>query len=231
VFLSQRAMVRAHVLAATGQDSSAYLAAALAYLVPAEPLTIAVGGLQGTGKSTLARALGPELGPAPGALILRSDETRKRLWDVAPEARLPPEAYAPDANTATNEALIAQAHLAAEAGHSVIIDATFLDPAVRQAIVPTAGRFLGIWLQAPLAELEQRVAVRTGDASDATVAVLQHAAQDDPGAGDWLSVDATDRTQTLEAARQAIAAMLPPGPAGLGDAIDLSRINSKPFPP
>jgi uncharacterized protein len=102
---------------------------------------------------------------------------------------------------------------------------------VRQAIVPAGSRFLGIWLQAPLAELEQRVAARTADASDATVAVLQHAAQDDPGAGDWLSVDATDRTQTLEAARQAIAAMLPPGPAGSGDAIELSRIKSNQLAP
>jgi hypothetical protein len=213
VFLSQRAMVRAHVLAAIGQDGCDYLAAALTYLVPAEPLTIAIGGLQGTGKSTLARALASELGPAPGALILRSDETRKRLWNVAPEARLSQEAYTPDANIATNEALVEQARIAAEAGHGVIIDATFLDPVVRQAIVPAGRRFLGIWLQAPLAELEQRVAARTGDASDATIAVLRHAAQDDPGAGDWLAVDATDRTQALKTVRQAIAAVFRPGPA------------------
>ena len=29
----------------------------------------------------------------PGARILRSDVIRKRLWGVAPETRLPPEAY------------------------------------------------------------------------------------------------------------------------------------------
>ena len=55
---------------------------------------IAIVGQSGTGKSTLARALAPELGPAPGALIPRSDEIRKRLFGVLPEAKLPPQAYA-----------------------------------------------------------------------------------------------------------------------------------------
>jgi uncharacterized protein len=204
LFLSQRAMVRAHVLAATGQDGSAYLAAALAYLSPDEPITIAIGGLQGTGKSTLARALAPELGPAPGALILRSDETRKRLWGTPPEARLPPEAYAPEANAKTNDTLVDQARTAAKTGHSVIIDATFLDQAVRQAIKSPDRRFLGVWLQAPLTLLEQRIASRTGDASDATVAVLRRSAQDDPGPGDWLAVDATDAVDALEKVRAAL---------------------------
>jgi uncharacterized protein len=206
LFLSQRALVRAHVLAATGQDGSAYLAAAMAHLEPAEPLTIAIGGLQGTGKSTLARAIAPDFGAAPGALILRSDETRKRLWGVAPEARLPPAAYTKGANTATNDALIEQAQVAAEAGHTVIVDATFLDVEVRRAIAPAGRPFLGIWLQAPLAVLEQRVAARTGDASDATVGVLRRSAQGDPGAGDWLAVDVTDYAQALETVRQAIVA-------------------------
>ncbi|MDR3534233.1 MAG: phosphotransferase, partial [Rhodopila sp.] len=81
VFLSQRAMIRAHVLKAMKRDevASALLSAARAYLAPAaSPLVIAIGGLQGTGKSTLARALAPDLGAAPGALVLRSDEIRKR---------------------------------------------------------------------------------------------------------------------------------------------------------
>ena len=206
VYLSQRAMVRAHVLAATGQDGTAYLTAALAYLAPAEPITLAIGGLPGTGKSTLARALAPDLGPAPGALVLRSDETRKRLWNVAPEARLPPDAYTQESNASTNTALIDQAITAAKAGHSVIIDATFLDPAIRQAIVPPPERrFLGVWLQAPLPLLEQRITTRTGDASDATVAVLRQSAQRDPGPGEWLKVDATDAIQAQDAVRHALA--------------------------
>jgi uncharacterized protein len=196
------------VLAATAQDGAAYLAAARTYLDPAKAVVVAIGGLQGAGKSTLARALAPDLGPAPGALVLRSDETRKRLHGMAPEARLPPDAYTPAADAKTNDALIEQARTAAEAGQAVIVDATFLDPAVRHALAAavraTGKQFLGVWLHAPLPELEQRIAARTFDASDATVAVLRQSAQDDPGAGDWLEVDARDGARPLAAVRLAL---------------------------
>jgi aminoglycoside phosphotransferase family enzyme len=74
-FLSLRAMVRAHVAARSGKDGDArgYLEAAGAYLRLAPAVVVGIGGLQGTGKSTLARALAPTLGAAPGALVLRSD--------------------------------------------------------------------------------------------------------------------------------------------------------------
>ena len=208
IFLSQRAMVRAHVLQAMGQDGASYLSAAGTYLTPVRPLVIAIGGLQGTGKSTLARALAPELGAAPGALILRSDEIRKRLHNQPPETRLPPEAYTEAANTGTNNALAELVGAAALAGHAVIADATFLDPAVRQdiarAVAATGACFIGIWLQAPLTVLEARIASRTGDASDADIAVLHRSAADDPGPGDWVAIDATDGAQALASARQAI---------------------------
>ncbi|HEY0425779.1 MAG TPA: AAA family ATPase [Rhodopila sp.] len=208
VFLSQRAIIRAHVLAAMGQDGAAYLTAARRYLAPAEPAVIAIGGLQGTGKSTLARALAPELGRPPGALIVRSDEIRKRLFGLHPQQRLQQESYGPDANIATNSALIEQTRVAAEAGHTAIVDATFLDIETRRdlkaAVGSTGVRFLGIWLQAPLALLEQRVAARTGDASDATVAVLRRSAGNDPGPVDWLAVDASDATRALASVRQAL---------------------------
>jgi uncharacterized protein len=208
VFISQRAMIRAHVLNAMKQDGAPYLAAALTYLDPAPSIVIAIGGLQGTGKSTLARALAPELGPAPGALVLRSDEIRKRLHHAEPEARLAPTAYTEAANTATNGTLVEQARIAATSGQAVIVDATFLDPAVRRdlaaAVRQTGIRFLGVWLHAPLPVLEARIASRHDDASDASIAVLHQAAEIDPGAGDWLPVDAADGTQALAAVRAAI---------------------------
>jgi aminoglycoside phosphotransferase family enzyme/predicted kinase len=207
MFLSQRAMIRAHVLKAMNQDGDAYLGAAGDYLDPTPAMVVAIGGLQGTGKSTLARALAPGLGAAPGAVVLRSDEIRKRLHGSAPEGRLGPEAYGDAANTATNDALVAQARIVALSGHVVIVDATFLDPAVRRdlaAAVPDGVPFLGIWLQAPLSLLEARVGSREGDASDATVAVLRRAAAIDPGPGDWLAVDASDGVQALAAVRDAI---------------------------
>ena len=68
LFLSQRALVRSHVSAASGQmdDAKVYLEAALDYLSPPPAFVLAIGGLPGSGKSTLARMLAPDLGAAPG---------------------------------------------------------------------------------------------------------------------------------------------------------------------
>jgi predicted kinase len=74
----------------------------------------------------------------------------------------------------------------------VIADATFMDPAYRTEICRSAGAapFLGVWLEAPLAILEARVAARSGDASDADLGVLRRAASAGAEAGDWTTVDA-----------------------------------------
>ncbi len=196
LFLSLRALIRAHVEARRGHDAGAYLAAALGYLAPAPPRLIAIGGLQGTGKSHLARALAPEIGAAPGALLLRTDEIRKRLHDVPPETRLPAEAYRPEISAKVHQALFATAEAALAAGHSVIADAVWYDPAMRAAIAAVAQRtgaaFTGLWLEAPLPVLRARIAARQGDASDADAAILQRTAAADPGRIDWHRLDATD---------------------------------------
>ena len=208
IFLSQRAMIRAHVMAAMNQDGTRYLAAAADYLTRTEPVMIAIGGLQGTGKSTLARALAPEVPPAPGALVLRSDEIRKRLQGVSPEQRLTPDAYSAESNAAVNEMLIASAETAARSEHSTIVDATFLDVEMRGKLKAAASkygvRFIGFWLQAPISLLEHRVLSRLGDASDATVDVLHRSAISDPGPGDWIPIDATDKSAALASVRQTI---------------------------
>jgi predicted kinase len=169
-------------------------------------MVVAVGGLPGTGKSTLARALAPGLGAAPGAVVLRSDEIRKRMFGVAPEARLGAEAYAPEASAAVFAALFAAARMVAQAGQAVVADATFMDAGHRAGIAAAAGGapFLGAWLTAPLEVLERRVAGRVGDASDADVAVLRRAAAHDPGAGAWRAVEAADGEAALAAVRAAL---------------------------
>lgn len=194
MFLSMRAMVRAHVAARSDDPAAAtrYLAAAEAYLAPTAPIVLAIGGLQGTGKSTQARRLAPELGPAPGAVILRSDEIRKFLNGLSPEDKLPPAAYRPEASRAVFAALARHAATAAAAGHAVIADGMFFAVDQRAAIEAAAGAvpFHGFWLTAPMAELEARVAARVGDASDADVTVLRRAARGDPGAGAWHPIQA-----------------------------------------
>jgi aminoglycoside phosphotransferase family enzyme/predicted kinase len=195
LFLSLRAMIRAHVRARSGQDPAAYLAAAQAFLTPAPPRALAVGGLPGTGKSTLARAIAPGLGPAPGALVLRSDEARKRAHHVAPEQRLPAQAYTPAAGRAVMAELLAQFGTALGCGHAAIADATFLDPRDRDAVAAAAApvAFQGVWLDAPLPELTRRVQARAGDASDADAAVLARAAAADPGPIAWPRLDTSDQ--------------------------------------
>ena len=206
VFLSMRAMIRAHVVARGGEAAaaSAYLARARAYLEPGEAsVVVAIGGLPGAGKSTVARALAPDLGLAPGAVVVRSDEIRKRLQGVAPEIRLPASAYRATRSRAVFEAIDAAVRCLAAAGHAVIADATFMHPAHRASVAAAAGqaRFLGIWLDADLAVLEARVAARRDDASDADLAVLRRAAASGARAGAWWSVAAGPADDPAKAIR------------------------------
>jgi uncharacterized protein len=216
VFLSMRAMVRAHVEAKRGNADIAarYLSAATGYLQAKSPVVVAIGGLPGSGKSTLARTLAPELGNAPGALVLRSDEIRKRQHAVAPEQQLPQSAYGDTASEAVFAELAALVRATAAGGHAVVADATFIDPRHRimvEAAARAAGvRFLGCWLEAPLAELEARIAARRLDASDATTAVLRAVGRSDPRAGDWVAIDATDVAVAQHQAREAIRAAMGP---------------------
>jgi predicted kinase len=214
VFLSSRALIRAHVAARSGNPGLApgYLERALDYLTPRPGLVIAVGGLPGSGKSTLARAIAAGIGRPPGALVVRSDEIRKRLAGVAPEQRLAPATYTPAASEAVFAELGRMVTEAARGGQAVIADATFMNRAHR-AIVADAARsagvpFVGLWLSAPLEELERRVVERTADASDAGLEVLRAAAHADPGAGDWVAIDSGDPEAAKTLAIGTLAAYL-----------------------
>ena len=191
LMLSVRAVVRAHVEANSGHDEGgrAYLAAALRHLHPEPPRLFAVGGMSGTGKTTLARAVAPQLGASPGAVVLRSDEVRKRLSGVAPTDRLPPGAYAPGMSDRVHAALFAEATSLLAAGRSVILDATFLDPEHRGAAADLADRlglpFAAVWLEGTPEVLKTRLAGRSGDASDADVQTLEQQAKRDAGSIAW----------------------------------------------
>jgi len=211
LFLALRAMIRAHVLRRGGRaEATAYFEAAFRHLEPvAPPPVLAIGGLPGTGKTTVARALAPGLGPAPGAVVLRSDEIRKRQHGVLPEQRLPPEAYDEAANRAVMAAIFAAIEDLAPTGHAVIADATFIDPshraAAEQAALAGGRAFRGFWLHAKLPALEARVAARRFDASDATVDVLHRAAAADTGAITWTKIDAANADKATAAIERALA--------------------------
>jgi hypothetical protein len=191
LFQSVRAAVRAHVTAREGDIGRArrYLRAAHGYLAEFRPVLVAVGGLSGSGKTTYARSVAPALGGAPGAVILRSDEVRKRLWGRAPTQKLPQAAYTEEATAAVYAEVFAIASRCLAAGRAVVIDAVFLEAAQRALAEQVAAKggvvFEGVWLEAPLEILKDRLARRSGDASDADLAVLDHQLASDPGAIAW----------------------------------------------
>jgi uncharacterized protein len=228
LFQSLRAAIRAHTGAAAAarqsdpqraaamrEDNAAYLALALALLEPVPPVLIAIGGLSGTGKTTLAYELAPDLGRAPGARVLRSDVLRKRLHGVAPETRLAPEAYAPECSHAVYRALCEEAAGALASGQAAIVDAVFLRPEERAAIAEVATDtgvpFLGLWLEAPPDILEARLEGRRGDASDATAEVMHSQRSLEAGRIEWLRIDAAPQEprQVLDDARAALAEVRP----------------------
>jgi len=202
LMLSVRATIRTHVTATQNDLATArrYLDAAARFLRPQAPTLTAIGGLSGTGKTTLARRIAPSLGAAPGAVILRSDEIRKRLAGVAPLDRLPSESYTSQSSQRVYDEMLRLARRVLAAGHSVVLDAVFLRPEERESaetVVREAGvPFRGFWLDGQPDDLRGRLAARTGDASDAGPAALAEQLGRDPGPIGWrrlASIDAAVR--------------------------------------
>jgi len=203
LMLSVRAGVRAHVCAHGGDldTARAYVETAIAHLSPAAPVLAAVGGLSGTGKSSFARAIAPGLGRSPGAVILRTDEVRKRLLGVAPDAQLAADAYGRETTLRTYDALIDEARAVLAAGQAVVLDATFIDPELRhraEVLAAACGLpFHGVWLETAPEILRGRIADRTGDASDATLATLEDQLARDAGPMSWSRLEASGPTDIL----------------------------------
>ena len=221
LFLATRAGVRALVTADLMHEQTAggsarqrgtaldYFRASLAFLKAARPVLVCIGGLSGTGKSTLARSLAPATGAAPGALHVRTDVERKRRAGVAMTDRLPPESYTREASHQVYHAAFSRADAALAAGHAVVLDAVFAHESERHAAEQLARRrgvaFHGIWLDAPAAVMKQRAGSRTPDASDADAHVVDRQLAYDLGDMAWTRVDASGTpAETLARVRRSL---------------------------
>jgi uncharacterized protein len=204
-FVAVRAAVRAHVTAAQVNNGSAdgekiaaearsYFDLACLMLQKRPARLIAIGGLSGSGKTTIAEALAAHVGAPPGARIVESDRIRKAIHGVAPGTRLPEKAYRPEVSAKVYREMAWRASLILSEGGSVVADAVF-DNAANRKLIEKAAReanvsFVGVWLRTDPSVLWQRVSARRESVSDATIDILARQLQRKVGDVGWVMLDA-----------------------------------------
>jgi len=191
-YLLYRALVRAKVdaIRAGQQDTSraekreaedeffAYLRLAQTYTRAVKPKLIITRGLSASGKSTLTQPLLESM----GAIRIRSDVERKRLFGIAADADskagIDRGIYSVEAGIKTYDKLKQLSAAVLEAGFPVIVDAAFLKYEQRQPFMQLADKmqitFVIVEFTASADTLRQRIKARTADVSDADLSVLEH---------------------------------------------------------
>lgn len=130
---------------------------------------VLVGGLPGTGKSTLAAALADRL----GTVLVSSDAVRRELAGLPPDrpaaAGFGQGIYTPELTRRVYAELLARARAGLERGESVVLDASWLDDGHREAARDLAHRahaeLVGLRCQAPDDVVGARLAARRGPAT------------------------------------------------------------------
>ncbi|MEU6747799.1 AAA family ATPase [Spirillospora sp. NPDC046719] len=220
-YVAYRAFVRAKVAClrhAQGDDHAAaeargYADLALRHLRAGKVDLVLVGGLPGTGKTSLAGALADRL----GCTLLSSDRVRKELAGISPET---PAAtpygtgiYTPEWSRRTYRELAERAARLLRLGETVILDASWTDKAERDLIAAVARRehadLVALRCDAPEALAAERIRQRTHGISDAdgdvALAMTAHASP-------WPEATTIDTSGTVPAAlEQALPIVRPHG--------------------
>jgi len=145
------------------------------------PCLVLVGGLPGTGKSTLTRGLEREA----GFEVISSDRVRKELAGLAPEesaaAGFGEGIYTREWDDRTYATCLERAGALIFEGRRVVVDASFREAGRRQAFLDAARgwgvRACLLVCTAPTDEVRARLAARSGDVSDADWAIHVAAAE------------------------------------------------------
>ena len=238
-YLVYRAMVRAKIAALRAgqlpagaperaqaeQDCVDHLRLAEEFAAPDRRALVVTRGLSGSGKSAFAQRFVEEL----GAIRVRSDVERKRLHGLAARAQtgaaMHGGIYAPDATRRTYERLRESARAVLAAGFPVVVDATFLARADRDALRALAREagvpFAIAACDAPEGVLRERILARgraAAEASEATLEVLarQLATQEPLAPVERAFAVPVNTAQDVHALRRSAIA--------LGERLGLSRL-------
>jgi uncharacterized protein len=157
------------------EEARRYAGIAARHLRAAEVRLVLVGGLPGTGKSTVSDALAGEL----GMVALSSDRVRKELHGLAPHqpAAAPYQQglYSPEATERTYAELLTRAARCLGQGESVVLDASWTRDTHRAAAAELArgthAELVALQCTAPPEVIAQRLRERAGSISDADEAI------------------------------------------------------------
>ncbi|MHA6783112.1 AAA family ATPase [Pseudonocardia saturnea] len=182
-YIAYRAVVRAKVAClrhgqgdpAAAADAEQHATLALRHLEHGAVRLALVGGLPGTGKTTLGGALADRV----GAVLLSSDRVRKELAGIDPTepagAPFREGLYTERHTAQTYTELLRRAGMLLARGESVVLDASWTDARHRAAAADLARRtssdLVALHCHAPAETAARRIAGRGATGSDATPAV------------------------------------------------------------
>ena len=226
-YLAYRAFVRAKVACIRSAQADPLAAAEAGQLAGmtmrhlragAVTLTV-IGGLPGTGKSSLAGTLADRL----GWTVLNSDRIRKELAGLSPQApaRVPfgTGIYTTSWTERTYNELLRRAAALLELGESVIADASWISPAQRAAAAEvakkTAADLVQLRCTAPAAVTQRRMNSNNRGASDANAAIAEQMAASQSPWPEAIMIDTSGSGrlgESGEPVQLALEAIRPHGP-------------------